>query len=85
MLCQAASGGIQISGALGRYVRKVKQRDYRGIDNSIADLRSEGYSDDQIFEVTVSAAVGAGVWRLQLALKALRESLGTSKLAISGD
>jgi len=76
-LRQAAGAGAQISGALGLYVRKVRQRDYKGIDNCIADLRLEGYSDDQIFEATVSAAVGAGVWRLQLTLKGLRESLSS--------
>jgi alkylhydroperoxidase family enzyme len=74
---EAAGAGAQIYGALGSYVRKVKQRDYIGIDTCIGDLRSEGYSDDQIFEATVSAAVGAGVWRLRLVLKALQESLGS--------
>ena len=74
---QAAGADAQIPGALGGYVRKVKQRDYQGIDNSIADLRSEGYSNDQIFEATVSAALGAGVMRLQLTLKAFREVLAT--------
>lgn len=70
---QAAGMDAPIAGALGRYVKKVKQRDYQGIDNCIADLRSEGYSNDQIFEATVSASLGAGVMRLQLTLKALRE------------
>lgn len=74
---QAVSAGAQISGALGPYVSKIWQRDYKGIDNCIADLRSEGYSDDQIFEATISAAVGAGVWRLKLVVKALGESLGS--------
>ena len=74
---KAAGAGAQISGALERYVRKVKQREYKGIDNCIADLRSEGYSDDQIFEATVSAALGAGVMRLQLTFKPLRESLAS--------
>ena len=70
---QAAGRDAPIAGALGRYVKKVKQRDYQGLDNCIADLRSEGYSNDQIFEATVSASLGAGVMRLQLTLKALRE------------
>jgi alkylhydroperoxidase family enzyme len=74
---QAAGAGAQISGALGLYVRKVRQRDYKEIDKCIADLQSEGFSDDQIFEATVSAAVGAGIWRLQLVVNTLRESLGS--------
>lgn len=74
-LRKAAGAGAEIVGALGPYVRKVAQRDYEGIDRNIVDLRLEGYSDDQIFEATVSAALGAGVHRLEIALAALRESL----------
>ena len=79
-LRQAAGSGAQLPGALGRYVSKVAQRDYKGIDIYLAALRSEGYSEDQIFEATVSSAVGAGVWRLQVALQALHsESSGMRK------
>jgi alkylhydroperoxidase family enzyme len=74
---QAIGAGTQVSGVLGQYVSKVAQRDYRGIGNCIADLRLEGYSDDQIFEATVSAALGAGVKRLQLVLQALRGSVSS--------
>jgi len=74
---QAAGEGAPMPGALGQYMRKVEQRDYKAIHNCIEDLRSECYSDDQIFEATVSAALGAGVKRLQLALNALRESLAS--------
>lgn len=70
-LRQAIGEGIRIDGALGQYTGKVAQRDYRGLDNCVADLRSEGYSDDQIFEATVSAALGAGVKRLRLVLNAI--------------
>ena len=76
-LRQAAGSGAQIPGALAGYVRKVQKKDYKGIDNCIADLRSEGFSDDQVFEATVSAALGAGVMRLQLTFKALRESVAS--------
>jgi hypothetical protein len=78
---QAIGGGVQISGALGQYVSKVAQRDYKGIGNCIADLQLEGYSDDQIFEATVSAALGAGVKRLQLVLQALRGSVSSQAAA----
>lgn len=74
---QACGSGTQIGGTLGRYVNKVAQRDYKNIDACIADLRSKGYSDDQIFEATVSAAVGAGVKRLQLALQSFHGSWST--------
>lgn len=74
----AAGSGAEISGALGPYVRKVVQRDYQGMDENIVELRLEGYSDDQIFEATVSAALGAGVGRLKIALTALRHSYNIS-------
>lgn len=74
-LRKAAGTGAEISGALGQYVRKVAQRDYEGIDSCVVDLRVAGYSDDQIFEATVSAALGAGSYQLELALGVLRSSL----------
>ena len=74
---QAYGSGVQMGGVLGHYVNKVAQRDYKEIDACIADLRSRGYSDDQVFEATVSAAVGAGVKRLQLALQPFRGSLAS--------
>ena len=72
---QACGSGMQIGGVLGQYVNSVAQRDYKEMDACIAGLRSKGYSDDQIFEATVSAAVGAGVKRLQIALQPFRGSL----------
>jgi len=69
--------GAPLDGTLGQYANKVAQRDYRGIDKCIADLHSEAYSDDQIFEATVSAALGAGIMRLQLALEALSGSVAS--------
>ena len=75
---KAAGSGAPISGTLGQYVRKVAQRDYKGIDILLAALRAEGYSEDQLFEATVSAAAGAGIWRLEVALNALhKDSLQT--------
>jgi alkylhydroperoxidase family enzyme len=62
---QAIGNGEPVAGALGLYVAKVAQRDYKGLDKCICDLRLEGYSDDQIFDATVCAAVRAGLERLR--------------------
>jgi hypothetical protein len=70
-LRQAIGEGNPIGGTVGRYVSKVAQRDYKGLDKCISDLRSEDYSEDQIFEMTVSAALAAGVRRLQSVLNAI--------------
>jgi hypothetical protein len=68
---QAIGDGEQIAGALGPYVSKVAQRDYKGLDECISELRLEGYSDDQIFEATVCAASGASLKGLRLVLNAM--------------
>lgn len=68
---QAIGAGDRISGSLGSYGSKVAQRDYKGLDDCITQLRLEGYSDDQIFEATVCAALAAGLKRLRLVLNAM--------------
>jgi len=78
---EAAGAGAEISGTLGEFIKKIAQADYEGIGGHITDLHREGYSDDQIFEATISAAVGAGVRRLKLGLSALR---GDSSQAVCG-
>jgi hypothetical protein len=37
-------------------------------------LRAAGYSVDDVFEMTVAAAVSAGVTRMEIALAALEEA-----------
>jgi hypothetical protein len=68
---QAIGAGDETRGVLGSYGSKVAQRDYNGLDECISQLRLEGYSDDQIFEATVCAALGAGLKRLRLVLNAM--------------
>ena len=68
---QAIGEGCELGGALGQYVSKIAYRDYKVIDTCISGLRSEGYSEDQIFEATVSAALAAGVERLRSVLNAI--------------
>lgn len=51
---------------------KVKSASYKVVDRDIEILRQTGHSEDQIFEATIVAAVGAGLERFQSALRALR-------------
>jgi hypothetical protein len=69
---EAASLAAGLPEALDPYVKKVVQHAYQVTDVDIAALRQAGYSDDQMFEVTVSAALGAGLVRLEVGLNALR-------------
>lgn len=54
------------------YVDTVALHAYRITDDDILRLREAGHSQDEIFELTVSAAVGAGMGRLERAYAALR-------------
>lgn len=69
---QAISEGREVSGVLGSYVKKVAEHAHTVSDDDIAELHRAHYTDDQIFEATVSAALGAGILRLECVLRALQ-------------
>lgn len=62
-LRQSAYADGPLPAPLCRFVHKVHHHAYRVSDEDIAALRAAGYSEDQIFEATLCAAVGAGVAR----------------------
>jgi alkylhydroperoxidase family enzyme len=53
------------------YLEAVRRHAYRVTDRDVAELRARGLSEDEIFELTVAAAVGAGLQRLDAGLEAL--------------
>ncbi len=56
---------------LAPFVNKVSLYAYRVTDGDIEQLKAAGYSEDEIFELTLCAAVGAGLVRLECGLAAL--------------
>jgi len=58
--------------ALASYVDKVARHAYTVTDEDLGALQRAGHSDDALFEVTVSAALGAALGRLERGLAALR-------------
>ena len=54
------------------YLEKVRTRAYSIADEEVRKLKDAGYSEDEIFEHTVSAAVAAGIERLNAGLETLR-------------
>jgi hypothetical protein len=54
------------------YVDTVARHAYRLTDADLAELRRAGWSEDQLYELTVAAAVGAGARRLLTGLAALQ-------------
>lgn len=59
---------------LDAYVEKVRRHAYKVTDEDVAALQRAGHSDDALFEITVAAAVGAALYRLERGLAALRTS-----------
>lgn len=68
---QAICDGHELPDPLGAYAMKVAGPSHAVSDADIAGLHQAGYTDDQIFEATVSAALGAGLFRLGRILVAL--------------
>jgi alkylhydroperoxidase family enzyme len=56
---------------LTAYLDKVRRNAYAVTDDDIRALKDAGYSEDAIFEETVSVAVAAGLERLEAGLKVL--------------
>jgi alkylhydroperoxidase family enzyme len=57
--------------AMASYLDTVRLAAYRVTDADIDGLRADGFSEDAIFEHTVSTAVAAGLVRLDAGLRAL--------------
>ncbi len=69
----AAFQGGEIPEALGSYVEKVRRHAYKVIDRDVDEMHAAGYSDDQLFELTIATALGEARRRLDAGLRALRE------------
>jgi alkylhydroperoxidase family enzyme len=70
----SGKGGGEVPGALASYVDKVARHAYKVTDDDLARLQQAGHSDDALFEVTVSAALGAALGRLERGRTVLRAS-----------
>jgi hypothetical protein len=62
---------VDLPGALVPYIDKVALHAYRTDDGDVQTLLESNYSEDAIFEMTVSAALGAGLLCLERGLAAL--------------
>jgi len=57
--------------AMKPYLEKVRHGAFRVTDGDVTELRAAGFSEDEIFEQTVSVAVSEGLDRLDAALEAV--------------
>jgi hypothetical protein len=69
----AAAEGVGLADDLQPLVEKIHRHAYRVTDEEIAALQAK-YGDDRLFEIIVSAAVGASRQRLMAGLRALEEA-----------
>jgi len=69
----------QIPPELVTYVKKVALYAYKTTEEDIEALRRAGYDEDTIFEITLSAALGAGMTRLERGLAALKGDTDASQ------
>ena len=67
-----ARSGAPAPSPFASYVDKVAQHAYKVTDGDVGALQQAGSSDDVLFEVTVSAALGAALGRLERGMAALR-------------
>jgi hypothetical protein len=67
---KAAATGKGVPGDLQPLVDKIHRHAYKVTDEDIAQVQAK-YGDDRMFEIIVSAALGASWQRLQAGLKAL--------------
>ena len=63
-----------VPATVDRYVDNVALHAHKVTDTDVETLEEAGYSEDAIFEITLSAALGAALGRLDRGLAALRGS-----------
>jgi hypothetical protein len=61
-----------IPSELEGYVHKVALYAYKVTDEEVEELKARGYSEDEIFEITIAAALGAGLARMEKGLGVLK-------------
>jgi hypothetical protein len=72
-LRSAAAAGVGLPRDLQPLVDKIHAHAYRVTDEDVARLQAR-YGDDQLFEIIVSAAMGASRIRLDAGLRALEDA-----------
>jgi alkylhydroperoxidase family enzyme len=75
---RAAAERGEVPERFAAYVQTIHDHAYQVSDRTVADLRSAGATEDEIFEVTIAAAFGAARERLETGLAALRDATRTT-------
>ena len=76
-LRQAAAARGDVPAELTAWVDLVANHAYRATDADVAALMKAGRSEDEVFELTVATAVGAGMRRFRAGMAALAQAEAT--------
>jgi hypothetical protein len=68
----SAGDAPELPANLVEYVRKVALYAYKTTDEDLVRLQAAGYSEDEIFEITLCASLGAGLGRMERGLAVLK-------------
>jgi alkylhydroperoxidase family enzyme len=71
-LRDAAQPNRPVPAKAAAYAATVRRHAYKVTDGQVEALLAAGLTQDEIFELTVAAAVGAGLERLDAGLQTLR-------------
>ncbi len=71
---QAAASRADVPPEARAYTEKIRRHAYKVVDRDVEDLKAAGWSEDQIFELTIAIAMGEGLYRLDHALRVLKEA-----------
>ncbi len=71
MLRALASDAQAPDDQLAPYLAKVRARAYTVTDDDVERLKRAGFTEDEIFEETVSVAIGEGLRRLDAAARVI--------------
>jgi bacterioferritin-associated ferredoxin len=63
---QAAFRGDAVPASLAALVDKIRRHAYRVTDRDVAGAVAAGWTESQLFEVTVATAAGCGFHRLEV-------------------
>ena len=60
---------------LKTYIEKLTHSPYKILDRDVDALRDAGYSEDQIYEITIANALGAAAGRYQRTMELLNREI----------
>jgi alkylhydroperoxidase family enzyme len=77
----AAFDNARLPAPVSRLVEKVVRHAYKVTDEDIAAVRAAGFTEDQIFELVVCAAIGQATRQYEAALAAVEAVTGKTEHA----